>query len=313
MKQALNHIILGTGQLGLAIMDELVAAGEPVRLVNRSGEVDEKLPAGVELVTADVTDPAQVAAVCEGAEIVFFCVQPPYHRWPELFPKLAAGVIDGLSGSGTKLVFGSNVYAYGPTAGHPIHEELPYAAETRKGRVRAEVAKMLLQAHRDGRVAVTIGRAADFFGPRVTRSMAGELLFEAALNGKPVNMMGDIDLPHTITYIRDFAKALVRLSKRPEAYGRAWHVPSAPTVTPRQFIDLVEAEIERPIKVRPAGKWMLKLIGLFNRDVNEMVEMLYEFEEPFIIDHSQYVTTFGNGVTPHDVAIKETVEWYRDR
>ena len=126
-------------------------------------------------------------------------------------------------------------------------------------------------------------------------------------------MMGDIDLPHTITYIRDFAKALVRLSKRPEAYGRAWHVPSAPTVTPRQFIDLVEAEIERPIKVRPAGKWMLKLIGLFNRDVNEMVEMLYEFEEPFIIDHSQYVTTFGNGVTPHDVAIKKTVEWYRDR
>ena len=119
MKQALNHIILGTGQLGLAIMDELVAAGEPVRLVNRSGKVDEKLPAGVELVTADVTDPAQVAAVCEGAEIVFFCVQPPYHRWPELFPKLAAGVIDGLSGSGTKLVFGSNVYAYGPTGGPP--------------------------------------------------------------------------------------------------------------------------------------------------------------------------------------------------
>lgn len=32
-----QHVILGTGQLGLAIMDELVAQGLPVRLVNRRG------------------------------------------------------------------------------------------------------------------------------------------------------------------------------------------------------------------------------------------------------------------------------------
>ena len=55
---------------------------------------------------------------------------------------------------------------------------------------------------------------------------------------------------------------------------------------------------------------MMRVIGLFNPDVREIVEMMYEFEEPFIIDHGRFVAAFGNGVTPHTQAIKETVAWY---
>jgi hypothetical protein len=78
-----------------------------------------------------------------------------------------------------------------------------------------------------------------------------------------------------------------------------------------QFMDLVQEELGRPLQVRVAGKTMMRIIGLFNRNVRETVEMMYEFEEPFIIDHSRYVSAFGNGVTPHAEAIKETVAWYR--
>ena len=119
--------------------------------------------------------------------------------------------------------------------------------QTRKGRARAEVANMLLDAHRQGKLQVVIGRASDFYGPRVVDSMAGEIVFAAAMAGKTVNMAGDIDLPHTLTYIRDFARALVTLSRHEEAYGQAWHVPSAETVTTRQFVELVEIEIGRPV------------------------------------------------------------------
>ena len=312
MNKTSKHVILGTGQLGLAIMDELLAQGYLVKLVNRSGRVTEALPEGVTLVTADANDPDQVAAVCEGADVVFFCVQPPYDKWPELFPPLAAGVIAGVSRTGAKLVFGSNVYMYGPTGGRPVHEDLPYAAETRKGRARAQVANMLLDAHAQGRVRVVIGRASDFYGPRVTDSLAGEMLFGAALTGKTANLAGNIDLPHTLTYIRDFARALVTLSQHDEAYGRAWHVPSAETITTRQFVELVEAEIGQPVKVRAAGKTTMRFVGLFDPGAREVVEMMYEFEEPFIIDHSRFVTAFGNGVTPHRDAIRETAAWYRD-
>jgi nucleoside-diphosphate-sugar epimerase len=172
---------------------------------------------------------------------------------------------------------------------------------------------MMLNAHRNGELQVVIGRASDFYGPRVVDSMAGEMLFGAALSGKTVNMAGDIDLPHTLTYIRDFARALVTLSQQDDACGRAWHVPSAETVTTGQFIKLIEREIGRPIQVRTAGKNLMRVVGLFNRDVREVVEMMYEFEEPFIVDHSRFVAAFGNGVTPHEEAIRETVAWYRDR
>jgi nucleoside-diphosphate-sugar epimerase len=170
---------------------------------------------------------------------------------------------------------------------------------------------MLLQAHRQGQVQVVIGRAADFYGPRVVDSMAGQMLFGAALAGKTVNLAGDVDLPHTLTYIRDFARALVTLSRHDEAYGQAWHVPSAETLTARQFVELVETEIGRPVRVRTAGKNMMRFIGLFNPGAREIVEMMYEFEEPFVIDHGRFAAAFGNGVTPHAEAIKETVAWYR--
>ncbi|MEZ4592329.1 MAG: hypothetical protein R3D55_14475 [Chloroflexota bacterium] len=126
-------------------MDELVAAGKPVTLVNRSGRVNEPLPAGVTLETADATNPDEVARVTAGADVVFFCVQPAYHQWPEKFPPLAASIIEGVSRSGASLVFGDNLYMYGPTNGQPIHENLPYAADTRKGKARAQVANMLLR------------------------------------------------------------------------------------------------------------------------------------------------------------------------
>lgn len=311
MSKQVKHVILGTGQLGLAIMDELVAAGWPVKLVNRSGRVNEPLPAGVSLETADATNPDEVAQVTAGADVVFFCVQPAYHQWPEKFPPLADSIIEAVSRSGARLVFGDNLYMYGPTNGQPIHEALPYAAETRKGKARAQVANMLLAAHEAGKIMVTIGRASDFYGPRVTDSMAGAMLFAAALQGKTVNLTGNLNLPHTITYIRDFARALVTLSEHDGAYGRTWHIPSAETLTQAQFIKLVEAEIGRPIQVRVGGKWILRLIGLFNPAAGEVVEMLYEFNEPFVVDHNQYAAVFGANVTPHAQAIRETVAWYQ--
>lgn len=306
-----EHVILGTGQLGLAIMDELVNDGLAVKLVNRSGRVNEPLPNGVVLAQADVTDSSQVAAVTAGASYVFFCTQPAYHQWPERFPQMTAAVIDGAAQSGAKLIFGSNVYMYGESHGRPLTEDLSYAAETRKGKVRAQMANMLLAAHQEGRLPVIIGRASDFYGPRVKDSALGQLVFESALAGKPVNLVGNIDLPHSYTYIRDFARALINLSREEEAYGRAWHVVNAPAQSTREFIDILEDEIDQPVKIRVAGSFILRVMGLFNPEAKEIVEMLYEFNEPFVVDHTAYATRFDHQPTPIKEGIRETVQWYK--
>jgi nucleoside-diphosphate-sugar epimerase len=145
--------------------------------------------------------------------------------------------LQGAAAAGAKLVSFENLYAYGPTGGAPLTEDLPLAATGRKGRVRAQMARDLLDAHEAGNVRVAIGRASDFFGPRGLVSHMGERVFYPVLAGKNAQVLGDPTQPHTFSYIPDIAAGLATLGTRDEADGRAWHLPNADTVTIRAFIE----------------------------------------------------------------------------
>jgi len=302
------HVIFGAGPVGLAVTDALVGRGARVRLVNRSSKANA--PAGVEIVRGDAADPAFTREVSAGASVVYNALNPPYHKWPELFPALQAGVIEGAAAAGAKLVAMENLYMYGPTGGRPLTEDLPHAARTRKGEVRARMSEELFAAHREGKVRATAGRASDFFGPGVRESAAGEVVFGRAVAGKGAQVVGNPDLPHTYTYVPDVGEGLVVLGERDEALGRAWHLPSPETVTTRRFVELVFREVGGPAKMQRAPKALLRVLGLFNPAVREMIEMLYEFEEPFVADHSRFARAFGDHATSLGEAIRKTVRWY---
>ena len=104
----MKHVILGTGAIGRAIADELVSRGESVRMVNRSGKMDE-VPAGVEVVASDLYDPANVREVTRDARVVYQSTQPHYDEWPQKFPPLQKSILDGLTGSDVKLVIVENL------------------------------------------------------------------------------------------------------------------------------------------------------------------------------------------------------------
>jgi nucleoside-diphosphate-sugar epimerase len=303
------HVVFGTGPVGLAVMDELVSKGKRVRMVNRSGRAD--VAEGVEIVGGDAADPTFAREVSVGASVVYFALNPPYDKWPELFPPLQAGVLEGASSAGAKLVAVENLYMYGTTGGRPITEDLPYAPNTRKGTVRARMSEELIEAHKSGKVRVAVGRASDFFGPRVLTSAAGEQVFGRAVAGKSAQVAGDPDQPHTYTYAPDIGRGLVVLGEREEALGRAWHLPSSETVTTRRFVETIFEEVGKPARVQVAPKILLRAMGLFNPPLRETIEMLYEFEEPFVVDHSAFERTFGMHATPLRDAIRETVRWYR--
>ena len=65
-------------------------------------------------------------------------------------------------------------------------------------------------------------------------------------------------------------------------------------------------------KMQRAPKPLLWALGLFNPALRETIEMLYEFEEPFVVDHSAFARAFGDHATPLTEAIGRTVRWYRD-
>jgi nucleoside-diphosphate-sugar epimerase len=305
------QVVFGTGPLGRSVMHELVRRGHSVRMVSRSGQMAEA-PQGIELVAADLYSAAVVRELTQGAAVAYQCAQPHYYEWPQKFPPLQAAIIEGLSGSGVKLVIGENTYMYGNTDGQPLTEDLPYAAHTRKGKVRAAMSEAALAAHRAGKVPVALGRGSDFFGPWALGSSHGERVFYAALAGKSASFGGKLDLPHTVTYIEDFGRALVILGEREEALGQAWHVPNdRPQITQRQFAELVFAETGHPVKANGMGKTMMRLGGLFIPEARESVEMMYEFEKPFVVDSSKFERAFGMKATPIEEAINATVAWYR--
>lgn len=302
------HVVFGSGPLGLSVVDELAAQGHSVRVVSRSGKAD--VPPGVEVMQADAYDPAQAERACKGASFVYQCAQPPYHRWVEKFFPLQNNILEASAKAGARLIIGENLYMYGEVDG-PIHEEMPYAATTRKGQLRARMASAAMEAHQKGRLPVVIGRASDFFGPRVLSSTLGERVFVPALQGKTASFTGSLDLPHSFTYIKDFGKALVRLALEEQSYGQVWHVPTAPALTQREIGELIFEILGQPAKMNGMGRIMMAIGGLFIPEARESVEMMYQFEKPFVVDSSKFTRTFGQTATPMREALVETINWYR--
>jgi nucleoside-diphosphate-sugar epimerase len=312
MGEARLHVVFGTGQVGSALAAHLAGPGAAVRAVSRHRPAF--LGGGIDWRAADVTDPEAAADAAKGASVVYQCVNAPYTQWPELFPPLQRGVLAAAERTGALLVVLENLYGYGPAGGKPMTEDLPLAATTVKGRIRAAMTGELLAAADAGRVRLAIGRASDFFGPGVTQgSTLGERVFGNALAGRRADFIGNPDLPHTYSYVPDIAAGLATLGTDARAAGQVWHLPGPQTVTTRALLDLVAREAGHPVAVRSVPKLALRALGLVNPMLRELAEMAYEFDEPFVLDTSKYQTAFGAAGTPLAEAIAATVGWYRTR
>ena len=304
-----ENVIFGTGPLGLAVARRLVSAGREVRLVNRSGKAAQG-PAGADVVSADASDPAAARRACEGATAVFHCATHSYGQWAQVLPPIMNGIIEGAAAAGARLVYGDNLYAYGPVDG-PIREDMPYRPIGPNTKARAEVAEMLMNAHASGKVRATIGRASDFYGPDARQSKAGDAIFARALAGKAAQVLGDPDAPHTVTFIGDFAAGLVTLSEQEEALGEVWHIPNAETETTRGFVEMVFQQLKLPPRLQRVPGLAIDAMAIVLPPMRGVKETLYQSTRPWVVDHSKYARAFGARPTPHEEAIAQTIEWYR--
>ena len=315
MSDNAEHVIFGTGPLGMALMRELVRRGKRVRMVNRSGTAPQGMPAGVRVEAGDAMDAASARTRAEGASVVYQCVNAPYHEWVEKFPPMNTNILNAATAVNAKLVVAENVYMYGDPNGKPITKDLPVQPHTRKGRVRAAMSREVMDAQASGKVRAAIARASDFYGPGVLGSTHGDRVFGFAVQGKPCDVLGNPDLPHSVTYIEDFGKALATLGERDESMGRVWHVPSGKPISQREFVDLIFEELGQPPtrkgRVRRVSKTMLRLAGLFIPAARESVEMSYEFEKPFVLDATKFIRAYGDIATPHREGVRATVAWYK--
>jgi nucleoside-diphosphate-sugar epimerase len=241
---------------------------------------------------------------------VYHCVQPRYTRWAEEFAALNATIVAAVTGAGAKLVVADNLYMYGPIRG-PISESSPQEPQSKKGRLRKQLAASLLSAAENHGLRVAIGRASDYFGPRGAHSVAG-LLVTGALARKTVRWPANADLSHTFSYLPDVARGLGVLGERDEANGTAWVLPAAPPITARAFVGLIGQACGETTKLSVTSKVAMRAAGLRIPEAREVPDIWYQFAAPFVVDGSAFDAAFGPlQITPLTEAVQHTVAWYQ--
>ena len=306
----MKHIILGAGgAIANVLSRELIAHGESVRLVSRSG----REVAGAESVHADLLDPVSVLHAVDEGSTVYLLAGLPYRAaiWRAQWPRIMRNTIDAVASRGARLIFFDNVYMYGRVDG-VMTEETPIQPASRKGEVRARIASDLLNAARSGRIKASIARSADFYGIDARTSVPNLLVFQPLSQGKKAQWLANADVPHSFTYIPDAARALPLMAAADDSWGEVWHLPTAaPPWSGREFVAAAARAFNIAPRLMVLRPWMLRLAGIFNGDIRESVEMLYQSALPYRFDSSKFERRFGVQPTPYATGIAETARVYK--
>ena len=304
--------ILGAaGAIGRSTGAELRRRGIPFRAVGRDGKKLEGAFSGqAEIRAADINNPDQTARALEGCDTAIYAVGLPYPEH-KLHPVLMRTAIDAMRRAGvSRMALSSSVYAYGAPQAERVSETHPREPHTRKGQYRKAQEDAALEADGQSGLRSLVLRLPDFYGPHATLSLADQV-FQGAVAGKAANWIGPTDRPREFVFVPDAGPVLLDLIEREDSFGQAWNFGGPGTITGRELIDQVYRAAGGAPKFRRVGLAMLRLAGLFNAELRELVEMHYLAETPVILDDSKLRRHLGEvRKTPYVEGIRQSWDWY---
>jgi nucleoside-diphosphate-sugar epimerase len=188
-------------------------------------------------------------------------------------------------------------------------EESAINPSSRKGAVRKQIAQMILDEVKAGKLLALIARSADFYGPGNEKSVVIELVYKNLKKGRSANWLINTDNKHSFTFTPDAAKATALLGNTDDAYNQVWHLPTDKnTLTGREFVSLFAKELKVKSKVMVIPMWMLKILGLFIPVMKEMPEMMYQNDRDYFFDSSKFEKRFKFNPTSYQEGVRITVE-----
>jgi nucleoside-diphosphate-sugar epimerase len=296
-----KHVIAGSGQVGAHLAKLLMEQGHEVVVVTRSGSG----PDGVTKIASSVADQARLTEITQGADALYNTVNPQYHQWAQDWPPLADSLLGTAEATGAVLVTLSNLYVYGPVS-RPMTEDLPLNSTGTKGMVRAKMWQDTLAAHQAGRIRMTELRGADYYGPGASdQGYLGTRFVPQVLAGKKVSFLSDPTIPHSWTYLPDVARALMIAGTDERAWGRAWHIPTAPAQSALEMGQRLAALAGAPApKISKMPRPLFNALALVHPMLREMKETRHQFDRPYILDSSAFQTTFGMAPTSINDGLK---------
>jgi nucleoside-diphosphate-sugar epimerase len=305
--------ILGAGGgIGSELAKALIDRKQHFRLVSRSAGT---VTGATESVSADVTDQGQTIRAVAGSRVVYLLVGLKYdHKvWAEMWPRVMANAIEACKRAEAKLVFFDNVYMYGKVHG-PMLEETPFSPCSKKGEIRARIANSLIQEWKSGGLTAMIARSADFYGPLTRNSVPNILVMEPLSKGHKASWLLNDSVCHSFTYTPDAARSLVMLAETETAWNQTWHLPTAPNPpNGREFINMAAREFGVSPRYRVLTRPMLRIAGLFDSNIRESYEMLYQSDSTYLFDSSKFAKAYGFSGTPYRDGISATATSFKKR
>jgi nucleoside-diphosphate-sugar epimerase len=293
--------ILGSGgAIGVELAKALKQFTRNIRLVSRNPQA---VNPGDHLVSADLTQPVDVLKAVDGSEIVYLTVGLPYNTkvWQTSWPNIMKNVIDACKTHHAKLVFFDNVYMYDPDYLDSMTEETPIRPVSKKGTVRSQIARMILDEVESGHLQAIIARSADFYGPSLKNvSILTETVFKNFSIGKKANWLGSVNYRHSFTYTPDAGTATALLGNTADAYNQVWHLPTASNpLTGKEWIKAIAKEMGAEPKFQVIPKFLVRISGLFVPIMKETVEMMYQYDRDYVFDSNKFEKRFDFKPTPY--------------
>lgn len=298
--------ILGSGgAIGLELAKVLPQYTDKIRLVSRN---PKRVNATDELFKADLSVRKQVTDAVKGSKVVYLTAGLPYSIkvWETQWPIIMRNVIHACNLHNASLVFFDNIYMYEGIILDPITENLPWNPPSEKGKIRANVARMVLDAHSKGKIKGLIARSADFYGPSINKtSVLTETVIKPLSEGKKASWIGNPHCKHSYTFTPDAAKATALLGNTPDAYGEVWHLPTASNpYTGKEWIQIISEQLGVKPKYRSVNKIGLRFMGLFVPVMKEFVEMIYQNDRDYVFNSGKFEKKFSMKPTSYEDGIK---------
>jgi len=301
----MQTILGANGQIAVELARELQRSHDTggLRLVSRT---PRKVHDTDSLVAANLLDARQTAEAVRGSSVVYFTagLPPDTELWETQFPVMLRNALDACRAAGAKFAYFDNTYMY-PQDDRLQTESTPFAPMGRKGRVRAAMARMVLDEMARGDIPVLIGRAPEFYGPGKTQSFTNALVIDRLLAGQKPRVPVRDDTRRTLIWTPDASRALAALGNAPDAFGQTWHLPCCDDrPTYREFVAMAGEVFGRGADYTVIGRWALAAAGLFSKQVREIRELLPRYGQDNLFDSTKFkhrfpdfaVTTYRQGL-----------------
>ncbi len=304
----MKQTILGAGgAIGIELAKELPKFTPDIRLVGRN---PKKVNETDELLAANLFNREEVFKAVEGSVIVYLLIGLEYNTkiWQQMWPPLVKNVIDACAQHRCKLVFFDNVYAIGGDYVNHITEASPISPTSKKGKVRAEVDKLILNSIESKNLDAIIARAPDFFGSVIQKSILMTMVYKNLKLGKKAQWVCNAKVIHSMGYTPDLGKGTALLGNMPSAYNQIWNLPTdTQKITGEEWIQLFAEEMHAKHQYQVLPQWGIQTLGMFIPILRELSEMCYQYDRDYYFDSSKFNRYFNYTPTSNQEAVKQTI------